>query len=329
MENPLKPNGLHARQIAFDDRAGFERALLDSGLGPVAGALSETGRPAIVLVHANPEDRSRSKLGGLPDLPQGQSWPVRDAFPRTTHADGSPKFFAISGVPYARYYDMPQPLDFIAQIDLGELANAMTEAAGLPQRGMLYFFYDLVAESWGDDPDEAPAFRVLFHDCDTALAPVASPGRTPPIEPLPELRLRPHQAFTIPSVWALQDRIPDLPEAVRIAYGDLRDRVLRPEYPAGPAHQVLGIAHEIQSTMEGEIALTAAGIDLRVPGARQSVEAERVRAQKSEWQLLLQIDSDDDEGMMWGDAGMLYWWIRRSDLMARDFSKVWLRLQCY
>lgn len=53
-----------------------------------------------------------------------------------------------------------------------------------------------------------------------------------------------------------------------------------------------------------------------------------LRAGASEWRLLLQIDSDDNAGMMWGDVGRLYVWIRRDDLKRRDFSRAWVVLQC-
>jgi uncharacterized protein YwqG len=29
-----------------------------------------------------------------------------------------------------------------------------------------------------------------------------------------------------------------------------------------------------------------------------------------------------------GDAGRLYFWIRKLDLRARDFSRIWMILQC-
>jgi len=48
-----------------------------------------------------------------------------------------------------------------------------------------------------------------------------------------------------------------------------------------------------------------------------------------DWTLLLQIDSDDNAKMMWGDAGMLYVWIRRQDLASREFDKAWTILQCF
>jgi uncharacterized protein YwqG len=38
--------------------------------------------------------------------------------------------------------------------------------------------------------------------------------------------------------------------------------------------------------------------------------------------------AEEAAGMMWGDAGRIYFWIRREDLLARDFDRSWLILQC-
>jgi uncharacterized protein YwqG len=32
---------------------------------------------------------------------------------------------------------------------------------------------------------------------------------------------------------------------------------------------------------------------------------------------------------MWGDAGIIYYWIKTEDLARRDFEAVWLILQCF
>ncbi|MDR2512739.1 MAG: DUF1963 domain-containing protein [Puniceicoccales bacterium] len=46
------------------------------------------------------------------------------------------------------------------------------------------------------------------------------------------------------------------------------------------------------------------------------------------WKLLLQLDSDDDTGWMWGDVGTVYFRIREQDARKADFSKVWMVFQC-
>lgn len=44
--------------------------------------------------------------------------------------------------------------------------------------------------------------------------------------------------------------------------------------------------------------------------------------------LLLQVDSDNDAEMMWGDAGRLFFWITREAFLAGDFSAMFVQLQC-
>jgi uncharacterized protein YwqG len=51
-------------------------------------------------------------------------------------------------------------------------------------------------------------------------------------------------------------------------------------------------------------------------------------AAAAEWRLLLQIDSEQDAGMLWGDVGRIYYWIRARDLAARHLDQAWLILQC-
>ncbi len=52
-----------------------------------------------------------------------------------------------------------------------------------------------------------------------------------------------------------------------------------------------------------------------------------------DWVLLCQIASDDayldQNSFMWGDCGTLYFYIRKEDLLARNFNNVKLELQDY
>ena len=53
------------------------------------------------------------------------------------------------------------------------------------------------------------------------------------------------------------------------------------------------------------------------------------RDQAPELCLLLQVDSDEAAGMMWGDLGRLYFWIRRDDLDERRFDRCELVFQSH
>jgi hypothetical protein len=42
-----------------------------------------------------------------------------------------------------------------------------------------------------------------------------------------------------------------------------------------------------------------------------------------------QVDSHEEEtGMMWGDVGRLYFWIKEDDLASRSWDATWMILQC-
>jgi hypothetical protein len=43
--------------------------------------------------------------------------------------------------------------------------------------------------------------------------------------------------------------------------------------------------------------------------------------ERASWRLLLQIDSDDDLGLRWGDCGVLYFGMRADDLRAERFER--------
>ena len=46
------------------------------------------------------------------------------------------------------------------------------------------------------------------------------------------------------------------------------------------------------------------------------------------WNLLMQVESNEELGMMWGDMGRLYLWITDEDLKNRKFENSRLILQC-
>jgi uncharacterized protein YwqG len=95
-------------------------------------------------------------------------------------------------------------------------------------------------------------------------------------------------------------------------------------------HRLLGWPREIQNEMSLEVQLVTSGVYTGDSSGYEGPRADRLRGGAADWMLLLQVDSDEKgPGWMWGDAGRIYFWIRKRDLMNRRFDDVWTILQCY
>lgn len=250
-------------------------------------------RPALHLVPRHSGGFSR--FGGLPQMPSSVAWPVWNE----------------------------ESLAFLAQLSLAELHASLPSF--LPSSGFLFFFYDQDQGVWGFDPNDLGGWRVLYaaEDC-VALPERAAPAdlgveftyRPAPVAPRRIELLPDSQGLTKPEFdWS---RDGEAYSELRLsAFGELQH------------HQVLGYPTPVQNDdMEEECQLAFNGIyvgdaegykDPRVPG---------LKAGAKDWKLLLQLDTDDDIGWMWGDVGTLYFWVREQDASAGDFSKVWMVFQC-
>lgn len=280
------------------------RIIRDSPLSQVANRLVPLLQSSIRLV-ANPIPpsaltRGGSRLGGLPDMPLNVEWPQ----------------------------SKNGPMSFIAQIDLRDCARIIPNSP-LPSKGWLCFFYDTTAQAWGFDPNDFQTWRAIYFDSDTAelcrrQGNVESVGRI--FKPLVvEMRAD----LTLPAPGDDQIDIPiDLnDEQATEAYLDLRDAIA---YQTDMfSHRMLGHPDQMQGEMRLESQLASNGIycgksvDFSVPRVKQLARSAK------DWLFLLQIDSDEERaGWMWGDAGMLYLWIRNSDLRVLAFDRTWVILQC-
>ena len=96
-------------------------------------------------------------------------------------------------------------------------------------------------------------------------------------------------------------------------------------YGQAASHQIGGFPAAVQNAdMEADCELRASALDASKPEDRALAEA-----RASEWRLLLQIDSDDELDYMWGDVGMLYFWVRANDAKRGHFEDVWMEFQCH
>lgn len=265
-----------------------------AGLGRLANVLASDQLPSIRLQGSEqPAEDAVTRLGGRPNLPPETLWPTRH--------NGS-------------------PLAFLAQFDLSTLPPLAPDP--LPPTGSLFFFYDAVDQPWGFDPNDRDGFRVIYSN--TPLAPH-------PLRPFPEdlaeeaqfksIPLDPVIETTIPGINSPAHQSVDLSEEEFETYLDLTDET-------APLHRIGGHADEIQGPLEIKAQLVSHGIYCGDPEGYEEGHTRGLDAGAVDWRLLLQVSSDDQAAMMWGDMGRLYFMIHKDDLRDLRFDKVWTILQC-
>ncbi len=220
----------------------------------------------------------------------------------------------LGGKPYveAAAFQWPhidnEPLAFIAQLDLAELATTLN-IDWLPKTGLLLFFYDVDTMPSGLEVDDNELWKVIyFKQSDTEA----------------DFPVNLVEEFQFESIYLKAIKIEQLPtlqreEVIKLnlsasqkeAYDELFDREIGDQ----PAHQVSGFPDCIQ--------------DDNMEQKCQQLNAQNEPCDKNDWRLLLQLDTDEKAEIIWGDCGMLYFWIKEQDAKKQDFDKVRLILQCY
>lgn len=205
-----------------------------------------------------------------------------------------------------------EPLAFLARLSLSELASVLP-IDWLPREGALLFFYDVESQPWGFDPKDRGGWAVL-HVPDVDLS-------------------RPGDAYSIGF-----QRIAVLPSSERktvtaLAFNDTEfdGYLAMADEPFGshPKHQVSGFPSPVQGDrMELECQLVSHGLFCGNSSGYKDPRAAELEPGSAQWRLLFQMDTDDDLNVMWGDLGMLYFWVEEGAARAGRFDNVWLVLQC-
>ncbi|MFG2722571.1 YwqG family protein [Streptomyces sp. NPDC048416] len=258
-------------------------------------------RPGVRLGAAAGIDDAVGRLGGHPALPTTSQWPV---------------------------WEGHGPLSFIASIDCAVLPTPASDI-DLPVAGTLLFFYfdgqldggDALVlaerrESWA-------GARVLYVAADEKVAERGAPAG---LKPYPVVPLTARVEMTAAEPWHPSVRAvfaPDAPLGNRYDHPVCSQEFLDAlwEFDDEVGHQIGGHAHSVQNPVEMEIAEAVLGGEVSWDDPRLSQEA-------GNWVLLAQFDSEDTADMMWGDAGALYWLIRRDDLAERRFERAMFTWQC-
>lgn len=257
--------------------------------------LNSLRMPAIALSRS--AERKLSRMGGLSSLPEGMPWPEWKG----------------------------KPLAFLCQVALEEIP-AECERQGLPPSGMLYFFYNQEQQTWGFDPEDEGSWRALY-------APAPSRDGAPRAAPdgLKDNCVYSEKPIAFTRIETYPDWQDERVAALKLSnrqsdqYLELCSRV----FGGNPAHHLFGHPAPVQGNdMDLECQLVSHGLYCGSPSGYQDPRAQELEPGRHDWVLLLQLDTDDDVGMMWGDCGMLYFWIRKEDLAQSRFDKCWMILQC-
>jgi uncharacterized protein YwqG len=241
-------------------------------------------------------DSSGSRLGGLALLPPGQSWPSTQA-----------------GV----------PLSFLGQVSTTQV-TVPPGCPELPPDTLLAFFYDAAGQQgWGFDPADHQYWTVIAVPR-AAAAQTHGPAGAPVFSPH---RLAPELVTTIPDPDepAIEGLRRGVGKGVRQLYDELYQELRRGD--KGPRHRMFGWPDLVQNPMQLECQLASSGIYVGGTAGWRDPRVPQLERGAAEWLLLLQVDTDDEAGWMWGDVGTLYYWIRRPDLLA-DHDRVWMCFQC-
>ena len=257
----------------------------------VAELVSGCRQRAIHVVKATAP--SRSYLGGDPQLPNGTAWPCRNQ----------------------------RPLEFLARVSLAEI-QIVAPIEWLPLSGALLFFYDAEEQPWGFDSKDRGGWAVLaVPDLERPVNPPAVSGEASGQQRAVTLKA----ISVLPSGESQSVSELALSEAEFDRYFELREV----PFERQPKHQVGGCPAPVQGDyMALECHLASHGINCGTPEGYASPGAKAIESGAENWRLLFQMDSDDELGLMWGDTGMLYFWVEEAAARRADFSNAWLVLQC-
>ncbi|MBA3869080.1 MAG: DUF1963 domain-containing protein [Anaerolineae bacterium] len=235
-----------------------------------------------------------SKIGGAPDLPEAVVWPVMGDV----------------------------PLAFVAQFDLSAVATFDVNKL-LPVSGLLSFFFDANQQVYGSDPSDRTGWKVIYSTADKAsLKRRAFPDKLPKEAQFTPCAVTFSNEVTLPQRPNLLDKTLDWNDKERYAYSDFIAAFPSEADHKTLHHRLLGYSDDLQDDMHLQVQLVSHGFK-----DDQSPEAKAMVSGAVDWRLLFQLDSDFNAHMQWASTGLLYYWITKQDLQAKNFDKVWCVLQ--
>lgn len=205
----------------------------------------------------------------------------------------------------------PEGFAFIGQINLSELNDEEMHNYNL-DKGILYFFYDFHDDTLGYDSDMPNGIKVFFYDGDMSeIETVQYP------ETLEEDYCIPMFDVT----FTKQIEVPMYEEYLELVdtdidwddYLDLVEELNLDHDEDCEITKFLGYADLIHGSM--------------ISHCKKMCSDDN--AEKTDWILLLQVDtiSNSEFEIAFSDYGRLYYYIRRTDLLKKNFDRCWYVVQ--
>ena len=249
-----------------------------------------------------------SKFGGCPYLPNSFKWPTF-----TSYEDG-----------------INRPLSFICQVNL-EQFSLFDKDSVLPNKGMLYLFYECESLFWGLDPKDKGALRVYYYENTEGFELLSAPSDLKKEYVVPELIMSFNNKKSYPlfEEFEFYNNL----EADWDEYDSILN-YLGINLDEEDISKMLGYANIIQGEMLSECERVSRGLSCSSQDGYENLSYEinnDIDKKASEWLLLFQIGtiSNNDFELMFGDCGYIYVYIRKSDLLEKRFDKIQFSLQCY
>lgn len=299
------------KPVKYNKNKSLEENLARFGLTRVASEIASYWSPGVILKLKRAGKKAlppgSSRLGGEPDLPQNTPWPQWSG----------------------------NAMNFIAQFKLEEVATAQPDNL-LPKTGLLSLFMGIDA---GDAilgmPESKGMLKMIWTPPDVSLQRQTMPTVPEDLEPFAGYD---EAAISYKAGgYVLPKEDSYLIEALNLSPEELENYLdliqqLNKEIPEGqPAHQLLGHPLALQSNdMEMACARAIAGEDPFTVSLPDDPQFTEWLQRAAGWQLLLQLDSDEENSnLLWGDAGLNYWFIQHADLMQQKFDAIWVQMQCH
>ncbi len=281
--------------------------------------LETSKRNAILINYSEEENREKlpkgtSKIGGKPDLPKDFQW------------------FYYKGEDYKKIVEN-RPLSFLMQINCEEVHKYDKESL-LPEKGMLYFFYELFTMTWGFSPQDKGSAKVFYYDGEIEdLVPADFPEDMEKDCIIPESKIDFESMNDYPidflDYYDVDDSDEEMERKEKEFEKDLEELGYKTDTIKLLGHPEL-IQGEYWEECEG-----VAGKNIYYGSAPIKYGSDEVKKSIKEnakdWILLMQMSELEigDYGLYFGDSGKIYFNIRKEDLNNKNFDNVWLILQCY